>query len=79
MRIRRRIEALRLAKQEYDTAMYFDDWRERRVLFRAMDLLDTSDDPRAEVAYYLFQDRLKELNLKTGRWSVWSAEESNDG
>lgn len=60
--ITRRRTALRLAKREYDNAVHWDDWRQRSVLFRAMDLFDTDTDPRAESAFYLVQDHLKVLN-----------------
>ena len=58
----RYLRALRLAVREFDQALEWPDWKRRRVLFEAMDLLDTDTDPRAESAFYLIQDHLKRLN-----------------
>lgn len=60
--MRRLLRAVRLAAVEFNRALDWPDWEQRRVLFEAMDLFDQDDDPRAEAAFYLTQDHLKRLN-----------------
>lgn len=61
-----RIKAAALAAYEYDLAMSNPDWEERRDIVRALDVLDQSDHPDAEQAFYLFQYLLAEHDKKVG-------------
>lgn len=61
--MRRRLRALGFALKEYDYAMYFEDWAERRNVFAAHDLLDQMQGDGIEDAFYAVGARMKDLNI----------------
>lgn len=63
----KRLYALADAIAEYHNAIEYDDWRERKDIFGAIDVFDSAyfthpGDKRAKDGYYFVVERLKDLN-----------------